>query len=204
MDNSSENKQTGATVTNPADIDFDWGPSNADRRHRFVASFLYELPSFQNRALDGVLGDWALSGIMTLQSGGPFNVISNADNARTGTGGQRADLVGDPNLPSDRSRADQVRMWFNTAAFVPNAAGTFGNITRNSMRGPGYANVDLGLHKNFPITQSFRLQFRAEAFNVFNRVNLNNPNADRSSANFGRILTALDPRILQFALRASF
>ena len=64
--------------------------------------------------------------------------------------------------------------------------------------------MDIGLHKNFPITPSVRLQFRAEAFNVFNRVNFDNPNGDRSSANFGRILTAKDPRILQFALRASF
>jgi hypothetical protein len=64
--------------------------------------------------------------------------------------------------------------------------------------------VDIGLHKNFAITQSFRLQFRAEAFNVFNRVNFENPNGDRSSPNFGRILLAKDPRILQFALRASF
>lgn len=204
MDNSSEAKQTGATVTNPADVEFDWGPSNADRRHRFVASFLYELPSFQNRALDSVIGDWSLTGIMTLQSGLPFNVVSGVDNARTGTGGQRADQIGDPNLPSDRSRDEQIRQWFNTSAFTANALGTFGNIERNSLRGPGYANVDMGLHKNFPITQSFKLQFRAEAFNVFNRVNFNNPNSDRNNANFGRILTAMDPRILQFALRASF
>ena len=74
-----------------------------------MASWLYELPSLQNRALDAVLGDWALTGILTLQSGAPFNVISGADNARTGTGGQRADQIGDPNLPSDRSRDEQVR-----------------------------------------------------------------------------------------------
>ena len=204
FDNSSENKQTGATVTNPADIEFDWGPSNADRRHRFVASWLYELPSMQQPALNAVLGDWALTGILTLQSGAPFNVTSGADNARTGTGGQRADQVGDPILSSDRTRDEIVRQYFNTSAFVANALGTFGNIGRNSLVGPGYANVDIGLHKNFPVTQSVRIQFRAEAFNLFNRVNFDNPNSDRSSANFGRILTAKDPRILQFALRASF
>jgi hypothetical protein len=204
FDNSSENKQTGATVTNPADIEFDWGPSNSDRRHRFVASWLYELPRFQQRALDAVIGDWALTGIVTLQSGAPFNVTSGADNARTGTGGQRADQIGDPDLGSDRTRDEIVRQYFNTSAFVTNALGTFGNTGRNSLVGPGYANVDIGLHKNFPITSAVRLQFRAEAFNVFNRVNFENPNSDRSSANFGRILTAKLPRILQFALRASF
>lgn len=208
LDDSSENKQTGASATNPFDVDFDWGPTNADRRHRFVASWLYSLPglpdSLSNRALDAVFRDWSLSGIVALQSGPPINITSGVDNARTGTGGQRADQVGDPELPSGRTRDEEVKQWFNTSAFVANALGTFGNVGRNSLRGPGYANVDLGLAKRFPVTSQVKVEFRFEAFNVLNRVNLNVPNGDRSSANFGRILSAQDPRILQFALRASF
>ncbi len=205
MDHSSENKQNGQTVTNPYDIEFDWGPANFDRRHRFVTSWLWELPgSFKNAAVRGVLGDWALSGILTLQSGLPFSVTSGVDNARTGTGNQLADRLGDPRLPSDRSRSDRVQRWFNTDAFGVNALGTFGGAGRNSLRGPGYASMDLGLHKTFAVTPRVKLQFRAEAFNVLNHVNFNLPESNRSSGNFGRILGAGDPRIMQFALRASF
>ncbi len=104
----------------------------------------------------------------------------------------------------DRTRDEIVRQYFNTRAFVTRALGTFGNTGRNSLVGPASANVDISLHRNLPITSAVRLQFRAEAFNVFNRVGGDNPNSDRSSANFGRMLTAKLPRILQFALRASF
>jgi outer membrane receptor protein involved in Fe transport len=205
LDDSSENKQNAQTVTNPNDINFDWGPANFDRRHRFVTSFLWQIPGhFSNDVLNGVLADWSASGIVTLQSGLPFTILSGVDNARTGTSSQRADQVGDPTLSSDRSRADQILKWFNTDAFVANALGTFGSVGRNAMLGPGYANVDLGVHKTFPITSALEVQFRAEAFNILNRVNLDLPSGNRSSANFGRILTAQDPRILQFALRVSF
>lgn len=205
MDHSSENKQNGATVTNPADIDYDWGPANFDRRHRFVTSWLWEVPgSFKNPVLQSTLGGWAMSGILTMQSGLPFTPTSGVDNARTGTGGQRADIIGDPNLASGRSRDEQIKQWFNTGAFEPNALGTFGTAGRNSLRGPSFTTLDFGLNKTFPVHNSVKLQFRAEAFNILNNVNLSLPESGRNSANFGRILSASDPRILQFALRVSF
>jgi hypothetical protein len=204
LDHASENKQTGATQTNPSDLEFDWGPSNSDRRHRLVTSWLWEIPGrFGNPALDSVLAGWSLTGILALQTGAGFSVNSGVDNARTGTGGQRADRAGDPELPSDRSRTETVRQWFNTAAFVPNALGTFGNTGRNMLRGPGSKNVDLGLHKTFRAGHA-RLQARIEAFNAFNWVNLGNPTTALNSGNYGRIINAGDPRIMQFALRVSF
>jgi outer membrane receptor protein involved in Fe transport len=204
-DTSSENKQNGGTATNPFDIEFDYGPANFDRRHRSVTSVLWELPgSYGNPVLNAALARWSLTGILTVQSGTPFSVSSGVDNARSGTGGQLADLVGDPSLPADRPTAERIRQWFNTAAYVPNALGTFGNSGRNSLYGPGYAALDLGLHKTFNLGDRARLQFRAEAFNALNRANFNLPDGNRSSANFGRILSAGDPRILQFALRAWF
>lgn len=205
LDDTSENKQTGQTATNPFDPDFDWGPSNFDRRHRFVSSWLWQLPwEFESRVMDALFGDWSVTGILTLQSGLPFSVTSGVDNARSGTDGQRADPAGDPALPSDRSRDEKIEEWFNAEAFVPNALGTFGAVGRNSLRGPGYASVDLGVHKDFRLHQGLRMQFRLEAFNAFNRVNLELPNSDLSSGNFGRILGAGDPRILQLALRTWF
>ncbi|MPY90255.1 MAG: TonB-dependent receptor plug domain-containing protein [Luteitalea sp.] len=205
LDDSSENKQTGATATNPFDPHFDWGPANFDRRHRFVTSWLWELPGqFESPALRGVLAGWSLTGIVTLQSGLPFSVTSGEDNARSGTGGQRADIEGDASLPDDRSRAEQIEEWFNTDVFVANALGTFGNSGRNAFHGPGYANVDLGLHKRFAIGNHVGLEARVEAFNVLNRVNLDLPEANLSSSNVGRIVSAGDSRIMQVALRVSF
>jgi outer membrane receptor protein involved in Fe transport len=205
LDHSSENKLTGVTQTNPYDLEFDWGPANFDRRHRLVTSWLWEIPGRpSNGVLNAVAGGWALSGIWTWQSGQPFSITSGVDNARTGTGGQRADQIGDPTLSGDRSRGDQIQQWFNTAAFTANALGTFGNTGRNGFRGPGYAAVDLGLQKTFAVTDQVKTQLRIEAFNVLNNVNLGLPVSAVNNGNFGRILTADSPRVMQLALRVMF
>lgn len=204
-DNSSENKDTGITQINPFDLSFDEGLSNFDHRHRFTASFIYELPGhYSNGFANAFLGGWNLSGILTMQSGTPFSVTSGVDNARSGTGGQLADLVGDPNLPDNRTRGERVARWFNTSAYITNALGTFGNSGRNTLVGPGFASLNLGLHKNFSLRENVRLQLRAEAFNALNNVNLNLPNTTVTSSTFGRITSAGDPRILQFAVRLRF
>ena len=208
LDHAGENKQTGATQTNPYDLEFDWGFTNADRRHRFVASFLYQIPgTYGNPVASGILSDWSLTGILAMQSGSGFTVTSGVDNARTGTGNQRADISGDPELSSDRSNQEKILRWFDTSVYTPNALGTFGTSSRNALRGPGTKNVDVGLHKTFPTGGGTRLQVRIEAFNVFNWVNLGNPTVAQNSANFGRILAlapGFSPRVMQFALRMSF
>jgi hypothetical protein len=202
IDNTSENKATGQYVTNPFNLRFDRGLSAFDHRHLSTISSLWELPLHPTRRLAGlVLGGWSLNSIVTLQSGTTFTVTSGVDNARTGTGGQRADLSGDPYLSGDRSRADVIQQYMNKAAFAPNPLGTFGNQGRNMFTAPGYADVDLGLHKTFRVTEQLRTQFRFESFNSFNRVNLGLPNSSQNSSNFMRITTATSPRILQFALR---
>jgi hypothetical protein len=191
--------------TNPFDLEFDWGPANFDRRHRWVTSFLYEIPGQTgSAALDAVVSGWSVTGIWLMQTGLPFSVTSGVDNARSGTGGQLADRVGDPNLPDGRSRAERIAEWFNKAAFVANALGTFGTSGRNALRGPGYRSLDLGLHKTFDTPGRARVQVRIEAFNALNNVNLDLPNSSQNSGNFGKILSAGDPRIMQLALRVSF
>jgi hypothetical protein len=97
-----------------------------------------------------------------------------------------------------------VLQWFDTSAFVVNTLGTYGTTGRNSLRGPGSTTLNLGLHKDFPIRESLKVQFRFETFNALNNVNLGLPNGNRSSNTFGRITAAGDPRILQFALRVAF
>ena len=137
-----------------------------------------------------ILGGWQTNGIVSLQTGGPMTISSGIDNSFSGIGLDRADIVGNPALPGDRSRGEQVARWFNTDAFVINAPGTFGTWAETRCAA-GLANVDFSAFKKFvmPYRESHSLEFRAEFFNIFNRVNLNNPNTNRSSALFGRILT---------------
>ena len=97
-----------------------------------------------------------------------------------------------------------VEEYLSRAAFAPNILVTYGAQDRDSFRGPLSFNFNFGLHKDFPVTESFSMQFRFEAFNLFNNVNLNNPESRRTRGNFMRITSAADPRILQFAIRASF
>jgi hypothetical protein len=207
-DHAGEAKQTGTTQTNPSDLEFDWGYSNADRRHRFVTSFLWQIPGeFANPVVSSLLSDWSLTGILAMQSGSGFTVTSGVDNARTGTGNQRADISGDPDLPTDRPNEEKILRWFDTTVYSPNALGTFGNSRRNDLRGPGTKNVDLGLHKTFATGGGTRMQFRIEAFNVFNWVNLGTPNTTQNNANFGRITqyaTGFSARVMQAAFRLSF
>jgi hypothetical protein len=113
-------------------------------------------------------------------------------------------VVGDWELPSDRSRDEQIAQWFNPAAFVQNAPGTFGTSGRNMVRGPGETIIDLGLVKSIRLAGSWKMQLRAEFFNLLNTVNLGNPNTNASSAQFGRITSAGNPRVIQLAARLSF
>jgi hypothetical protein len=153
-----------------------------------------------------VLSGWEVNGLLTLRSGLPFTVTSGIDNSLSGIGLDHADIVGNPSLPGDRSKGDQLKQWFNTQAFVANALGTFGTSSRNLLRGPGFSNLDFSVVRWFPITkrEAQKLQFRAEFFNVFNHANFNNPNSSVSSSSFGRITGAADPRIVQFSLKFVF
>ena len=205
IDDTSQNKSTGAVRTNPFNQRFDKGLSEFQRTHVFNFSGLWELPiRFSQPVAQTLLGGWNLNGIISLNTGQPLTVVSGVDNARTGTGGQRADLVGDPYFTGDRSRQDQYTEWLRKAAFAPNALGTYGNLGRGTYFGPGYASVDLGLMKNFVVKERFNTQFRFEMFNSLNRANFANPNTTQNNANFMRITAAQDPRILQLALRLTF
>jgi len=188
----------------------DYGQCSYDVRNQYKASAVWQLPSthFHQAFTDGLLSGWAVNGILTLRSGQPFTALSGVDNSTSGIGKDRADLIGNPILPGSRSHAQRVRAFFNTAAFAPNALGTFGNTPRNFLVGPGYSDIDLALSKSFGIpfkvTEGARLQFRAESFNLANRVNFSNPNATISAKSAGTITSASDPRILQFALKYIF
>jgi hypothetical protein len=152
-----------------------------------------------------VVGGWELSGVLQLTSGLPLNITDGQDISHTGIGLDRPNTIGNPNLANSRSHHQKAVEYFNTAAFQYAAVGTFGNTTRNSLRGPGYADIDGALMKNFSATDRLHFQFRAEVFNLFNRVNFNNPDGKVSDGvNFGQIRSALDPRVAQVALKMTF
>ena len=203
LDNASSD---GDAPANPFDIDNEKGHSNFDITHRFVTSFIWELPKFQSQTgvVRHVFGGWETNGIITLESGRWLTVTSGKDNSKSAVNQDRADLIGDPVLSSGRSRDEVLARYFNTGAFVVNGPGTFGTAGRNIFQGPGFASVDFGVIKNISVSESNRVQFRTEIFNLFNRVNLGNPNTNASSGRFGKITSAGAPRVIQFALKYIF
>jgi hypothetical protein len=190
------------------------GRSNFDVRHRLSVSYTYALPFGKGRQfLDDdnwgsvLLSGWETAGIITVQSGRPFTValLSEIDNSGTGRSilgfgaNDRPNLVGNPELSNPTTG-----QWFNTSAFAFPAPGTFGNAGRNILDGPGFQNVNISLMKNTPLGERLNLQFRAEAFNLFNHPNFNLPDNFLGSPTFGRITSARDPRHLQFGLKLLF
>jgi hypothetical protein len=191
----------------------DRGPAEFDVRHRFVASYVWELPFGRGRrfggswnpVVDAVLGGWQVSGIHTLQSGLALTATLGGSTVLNLGGERRArpNLVGDPELPADQRT---IQRWFNTDAFAvfSPAPQAFGNAGVGIMRGPGYANFDFTFAKSFHLTDRRRFELRAELFNAFNRVNYGPPNIQRESAGFGQILSASNARIVQLGLKFYF
>jgi hypothetical protein len=199
---------------NSLDVGAERGRSNFDVRHRLSVSYSYQLPFGKGRqylADDGfvstLLSGWETYGIVTLQTGRPFTValLSEIDNSGTGRSilgfgaNDRPNLVGNPEASNQTTQ-----QWFNTAAFAFPAPGTFGNAGRNILDGPGFQNVNASLVKNTALTERVNLQFRAEAFNLFNHPNFNLPDNFLGSPTFGRITSARDPRHIQFGLKLLF
>lgn len=192
--------------TNPYNRRFDYAVSSLDIPHNFKFSNVWEIPHWNvHGPMDKLANGWMLNSLIIWQSGFPFTVSSGRDNSFTGIGKDRADFLGgNANLGYDRSHASMVAQWFDTSKFVVNAVGTFGTAGRDILRGPRYFDTDLSVIKNTKLAERISLQFRAEFFNLFNNVNFTPPNSNRSSAQFGQITSALDPRILQFALKLVF
>jgi hypothetical protein len=179
------------------------GPSGFDVKHRFVTSWVWALPFGEGRRfasagpLKPILEDWEFSGIVTLSTGRPFTVLLN-----TGVNNGAPswpDRVGDGRLDDPT-----VDRWFDTSAFVAPPPNTYGNSGRGVLYAPGTQTVDVSLSRSFPINR-FRLQFRADAFNLFNTPQLGFPNVNIGSPTAGRITTTIaDNRSMQFALKLDF
>lgn len=201
---------------NPFELAAERGPSLFDARHRFVFSYQWSLPFFQQSSgvTQAVLGGWQLNGIATLMSGTPFTVFDSTDVSDqggapeiTGFSANRPNVVSGQN---PNSGPKTTSAWLNAAAFAqvipdPNSpVQQFGNAGRNIGVGPRYSDWDFSIFKNFRVAESKDIQFRAEFFNILNHPNFRLPDSDISSPTFNTIQAALPPRVIQLALKFLF
>jgi len=209
----SEDPTTGgsggdlANVSNPyLGWKYDLGPSILDRTHVVFLNFDYQLPFLKNSdkgLLNTMLGGWELSGIISMQSGLPLNVTTGGTNVCSiplGTCTNRPNLTGTVSYPQN------VNQWFTTNAFTAPAAGTWGNLGFDALRGPGRDNWNLSFFKNFIFSESrgSMFQFRADAFNVWNHTQFRNVDSNSTSSTFGQVTSTFEPRTFQLGAKLIF
>ncbi|MGA8153007.1 MAG: TonB-dependent receptor [Terriglobales bacterium] len=201
----------GCSIQNPYNLQADRGPSATDLPQIFSAAWVYTLPfgkgqkfSSSNGIVNALIGNWNLNGVLSFNSGTPFDVGTGKDIANTGNynygngyGYERLNLVGNP-YPSNKTPAQ----WINPAAFQLPAQYTFGNLGRDSLRSDWNKNLDLSIFRQIPITERFRLEFRFEMFNATNTPVWAVPVTNQDAPNFGVVTsTANTARQLQFGLK---
>jgi hypothetical protein len=181
------------------------GLSDFDVAHKFQAYGIWDAPSphVQSPVASALLKGWELSPIVTMQTGVPLNIITGQDRSFTAQNFDRPDVLRSPVLPGDRPMAARIASWFDPTALVLNQVGQFGSLGRNALRGPGFANVDGGLYKNFRWKESRNLQVRWEMFNALNHTKLSNPNLSWGTS-LGRIFSDRGPRIMQLSLKLQY
>ena len=206
--------QPSEAIQNGLDLKADRALSDFDLPQNFVFSYVYDVPFGSNKRYGSGLGrvpgffvnGWQINGILSLHGGFPFNIIVPADNANTGSGtvsSVERPSVGGPLLPSGFDQ--NIDRWFDTSALFLAPFGTaYGNLGRNVIRQDGFKNFDVGITKRSKITEKTSLEFRSEFFNLFNHPNFSAPDNNFSSTTFGQVLSARDPRFIQFGLKFLF
>ena len=199
-------------ATNPyAGWSYDYGPSIYNRNNVFFANFVYDLPFFRNGSAltKGLAGGWQLASIITVESGAPVNLGINGETPSSiiANSGDR------PNISGGISYPKTVGQWFSGNFSNPVCAtgpDCYGNLGFDAITGPGRQNWDVSLLKNFAFTERFKMEFRVEAFNLWNHpqfegnANLGGLGNNFGSSNFGQITGAYDPRELQLGLKLKF
>ena len=190
---------TGPTIVNPNNPDLDYSYCSSDRRHVLNVSLVAQTPAFANDTMRRLLGHWQFAPLVRWQSGNRATITTGVDNALTGMGGQRGvQILDDPY--GDGTPGN----YLNRAAFTTPAAGTYSDLAPFSVVNPSRLTNDLAISRTFLLGTGQGFQLRWEIFNVINHVNHNAPTTALNSANFGKILSAGDPRIMQFAIKVDF
>jgi Carboxypeptidase regulatory-like domain len=192
----------------------DYGRADFDRTHRFVISYVWQLPDFRGTrtAVRQIIGGWQLNGVFQAQTGLPLTVTAGQDRSLTGLGVDRAVVVGPALGAGACGAAAPCVNYLNPASFqMPPTAATaspyiasFGDFGKGAISGPGAMTWDIGMFRSFKFRERLNLQLRGEFFNVLNRANFNNPTTTVSAGGFGSISGAGDPRIGQLALKLLF
>ena len=171
-----------------------------DTRHVFNLSTVLQMPRLSSRELRLIASDWQLFPIIQARSAQFFSVTQGVDTALTGQATQTPNQVMANPYPKEQT----INNWISRSAFATPLLGTYGNMGLFNMKGPNVFQFDLALSRTFPIAEAKTLQLRAEAFNVLNHANFNNPVSTLNSGTFGQIQKAGDPRIMQFAFKVVF
>jgi hypothetical protein len=196
----------------------DRGPCIFDVRSNFNTSVVATSPTQHNVWANRFLSGWQIAPLIRAISGSPLNVTSGIDNSRTGLGNDRPNVVlSDPYAPTSGCTPAPCHLLLNASAFAQNAIGTYGNLGRNAVRGPGSFFFDTSVSRVFKVKERYQLEARAEAFNILNHTNFVGAISPAggssfttattnlsSGATFGKANGAFDPRILQFALKIHF
>jgi Carboxypeptidase regulatory-like domain/TonB dependent receptor-like, beta-barrel len=215
-----DNLTGGSTPASAYNYSLERSNSPFDVTHRFVANAVWDLPIGKGGAVlnsdhlaSRLIGGWQVNSIVTLETGTPFTVSAPDVSATGGSHANRASCIGDPYAgatsdPSQFVGSGSTGFFLNPKAFTTPASGYFGNCAPRAFHGPGIQNVDLSLFKRFPVTESWRVEFRSEFFNAFNHANFNNPSASVAASSLGSFgksfSTVTDPREIQFALKLYF
>jgi hypothetical protein len=192
------NRLSGNTESNPYNRTADFGACDYDLRHNWNNSVVLEGPRFKKALLNQTTGGWQLAFLANLHTGFPINLTTGTDQSLSNVGLDRPDVVAGVN-PYVHNSSNSRKTWINSAAFVPNALGTFGTTRYNALIAPGYVNVDATLMKGFRVTESQHVDLRFEFFNVINHTNFSAPISTRNSSNFGLIQASNPARIIQLA-----
>ena len=193
---------SGGVVQDPNNVRGDYGPCTYDSPHLFNASLVFVSQLRHGGLVSRFVNNWQIAPLVRYQSGLPVNPVSGKDYSLTGVLNDRPNVVS--TVQYTGAPHGLFYQYVNPALYVANATGTFGNAGHNSLRGPGFFDVDMALSRTFKLYEQLALDVRAEAFNVLNHPNFMTPNANISSANFGQITAAYDPRILQAAVKLTF
>jgi len=189
----------GGGYLKPEDRSFDRGNCSTDRRHLFNLTAVVETPRFAGKTLRAIGTGWKISGIYRKSSGSYLTVTSSTDRQLSGASNQRLNQINPDPYCAERIPA----CWLNPAAFATPALGTLGNMGKANIVGPGSFQFDAAVSREFRIREGQTLEIRSEAFNVTNSFRAGGVTTTQN-ANFGRILTAQDPRIMQFAMKLVF
>ena len=201
--------------TNSNDLRNECGNSTFDIRHIVTSFVSYDIPRF-GKALPLLTKGWTVNSLMTFHGGSPLNILAGTNVSGTGESRDRVDLIGDPFSGVVQNPAVRTQRWFNPAAFGRPVQGTFGNLGRNAIYGPGFGSVDFSVFKATPITEKISTQLRFEIFNLFNRTNWANPGTSLASAATFGVMTNTrnggsapglgfgEPRNMQIALKFIF